>query len=38
MDLPLFFEYLFLGLLGGAMLSIVGVSYVVLRRLFKGQS
>lgn len=38
MDLPLFFEYLFLGLLGGAMLAIAGVSVVVIRRLFKGQS
>ena len=38
MNAPLFFEYLFMGLLGGAMIGIVSVSVVVLRRLFKGQA
>lgn len=38
MDLPLFFEYLFMALLGGAMIGIVSVAAVVLRRLFKGQA
>jgi len=36
--MELFFEILFMGLLGGAMVGILGVSVVVLRRLFKGQS
>lgn len=38
MDLAIFFEYLFMGLLGAAMIGIVSVAAVVLRRLFKGQA
>lgn len=34
----MFFEYLFMGLLGAAVLGILGVATVVIRRLFKGQS
>lgn len=36
--MEMFFEILFLGLLGAAVIGILGVSVVVLRRLFKGQS
>ncbi|ERG64069.1 MULTISPECIES: hypothetical protein [Agrococcus] len=31
------FEIFYLGLLGLAMIAILGVSYVVIRNLFKGQ-
>lgn len=34
----MFFEILFMGLLGAAVVAITGISIVVLRRLFKGQS
>jgi hypothetical protein len=36
--MEMFFEILFLGLLGAAVIGILGVSVTVLRRLFKGQS
>lgn len=38
MDMVLFFDYLFIGLLVAAVITILGISVVVLRRLFKGQS
>lgn len=36
--MEMFFEILFMGLLGAAMVGIVGTAIVVLRRLFKGQA
>ncbi len=38
MDAAMFFEILFMGLLGAVMVGIVGVSIAVIRGLFKGQS